>query len=160
MIRPARFADIPRLVDLLCMAHAASKYADRVGVSRKAAQALLQQAVQRHGGQHEGGSLVMVHERGGDLEGLFVGVLDRVYHIGDKLQANDMYLFVTPKAAKLAASRLLDAYVAWADGNPKVDREDVKLSFTNALPGAERVESLYEKKGFRRCGAIYERAGQ
>lgn len=157
MIRPAKFVDIPRMVDLLCTAHAESKYAARMGVSRKAAHTLLQQAVQRHGGQHEGGTLVMVAEKGGEVEGLMVGTLNRVYFIGDKLEAQDVFLFVTPQADKRDASRLLDAYLEWADGNPKVDFEDVKLSHTDALPGAERVAKLYAKKGFRRCGAIYER---
>ena len=160
MIRAAKFVDIPRMVELLCLAHAASKYAGRVPVSQSAAHTLLQQAVTRHGGQHAGGALVMVAEVDGEVQGLMVGALTRVYEIGEKLQANDLFLFVTPAAGKTDASRLLDAYIEWADANPKVDREDVKLSYTDALPGGERVEAMYAKKGFRRCGAIFERAGE
>jgi len=160
MIRRATFSDIPRMVELLCEAHAASKFAARVGVSRKAAHTLLQQAVTRNGGTNDGGTIVLVAEHAGVLEGLFVGVLNRVYFIGDKLEANDMYLFVTPSAGRADASKMIDGYLEWADANPKVDRQDVKLSYTDALPGAARVGRLYAKKGFRRAGEIFERAAQ
>jgi len=155
MIRAAKFSDIPRMVDLLHEMHAASKYAGKVDVSRKAAHALMQQCVTRHGGQHEGGALVMVAEHDGQVEGFIVGMLDRVYHIGDRLASNDVYLYVTDAASKLDVRRLLDAYVEWASGNPKVF--EIRLSWTDTMEGAEKIGDLYEKMGFRRCGAIYER---
>lgn len=158
MIRAATFSDIPRVVDLLVEMQAESKYAGRVDVSRKTAHALMQQCVRRHGGQHDGGSLVMVAEHGDQVEGFIVGLLDRVYHIGDRLAANDVFLHVTERAAKTDVRRLLDAYVKWASDNPKV--EEIRLSWTDTMAGAEKIGDLYEKMGFRRCGAIYERAGQ
>lgn len=155
MIRAAKFSDIPRIVDLLHEMHAASKYAGKVDVSRKAAHALMQQCVTRHGGLHEGGALVMVAEHDGQVEGFIVGMLDRVYHIGDRLASNDVYLYVTEAASKLDVRRLLDAYVEWAAGNPKVF--EIRLSWTDTMEGAEKIGDLYKKMGFRRCGAIYER---
>lgn len=155
MIRSAKFADIPQLVDLLCEMHLASKYAGKVGVSRKAAQALLQQCITRHGGQHEGGALVTVIEVAGEVQAFIVGMLDRVYHIGDRLAANDVYLYARPVAGVTAARRLLKAYVAWAEANPKVF--EIRLSWTDTMEGADRIGDVYEKMGFRRCGAIYER---
>jgi RimJ/RimL family protein N-acetyltransferase len=156
MIRPAKFVDIPRLVDLLCEMHAESRYAGKVEISRKAAHTLLQQCVTRHGGQHEGGALVMVAEHEGSVEGFMVGMLDRIYHVGDMLAAIDVYLYATAAAPKMTPRRLLDAYVAWASENPKVF--EIRLSWTDTMEGAERIGAVYEKMGFRRCGAIYERA--
>jgi hypothetical protein len=155
MIRAARFADIPRLTDLLCEMHDHSKYAGVVEVSRPAAQGLLQNAIRRHDGEHDGGALVMVDEQAGEIEGFIVGVLNRVYLIGDKLAANDLFLHTTGKAGGLSALKLLAAYVAWADRNPKV--HEIKLSWTDTMPGAERIGMVYERMGFARCGAIYER---
>lgn len=155
MIRPAKFVDIPRLVDLLCEMHGASKYAGTVDVDRKAAHTLMQQCVTRHGGKHEGAALVMVAEHEGQIEGFVVGLLDRVYHIGTKLAANDVYLHVTEKGRPRDVRRLLDAYVAWAAENPKV--AEIRLSWTDTMEGAEKIDGLYKRMGFRRCGAIYER---
>jgi hypothetical protein len=156
MIRPATFSDIPRLADLLEEMHAASKYAGRVNVDRRAACALLQQCVTRHNGKHEGGAFVMVTETAGQVEGFMVGLLDRVYHIGDKLAANDVFLHASTKASKSAARALFAAYVSWAAENPKV--VEIRASWTDALPGAERIAFMYQKVGFRRCGEIFERA--
>ena len=51
--------------------------------------------------------------------------------------------------------RLFDAYVEWAATNPKV--VEIKASHTDATSDGERMGALYERKGFRRCGAIYEK---
>lgn len=82
------------------------------------------------------------------------GVLDRVYHIGDRLTANDVYLYVRPTARAAHSLQLIDAYLRWATGNPKVI--EIKLSWTDALPGAARIGELYGRKGFHRIGEIYE----
>jgi RimJ/RimL family protein N-acetyltransferase len=156
MIRPATFSEIPRLVDLLEEMCAESKYAGRVNVDRRAAGALLQQCVTRHNGKHEGGAWVMVDDRDGIAEGFMVGLLDRVYHIGDKLSAKDIYLHATKRAGQASALRLFRSYVDWAASNPKVI--EINGSWTDALPGAERIALVYQKLGFRKCGEIFERA--
>lgn len=155
MIRGARFSDVPRIVDLLCEMHLASKYAGKVDVSRKAAHALIQQCVTRHGGLHEGGALVVVAEHDGTVEGFMVGMLDRVYHIGDRLAANDVFLHVTDKASKLDVGRLFKEYMSWAASNPKV--HEIRASWTDTMEGASDIGKLYECNGFRQCGAIYEK---
>lgn len=155
MIRPSKFSDIPRIVDLLVEMHGASKYAGKVDVDRRAAHALLQQCVTRNGGLHEGGALVNVVEHKGTVEGFMVGMLDRVYHIGAKLSAKDVYLYVTPAASKLDARRLIKAYVRWAVENPKVF--EINLSWTDTMEDAEKIGDLYNALGFRKCGEIFER---
>lgn len=156
MIRPAKFVDIMVLVDLMEEMHAVSRFAGKVGVDRKAAQSLMQQAIQRNGGTNDGGAFVAVAEQDGKIEGFIVGALGRLYLIGDRLEASDLFLYVTPRAGKLDARRLFRAYLDWGWTNPRVYR--VLASHTDAVLGDdERVGMMYQGEGFHRIGAIYER---
>lgn len=158
-MRAACATDLPRLFELLLEMQANSKYAGDVEVDRQVARSLLLQSVARHGGRHQGGTCVFVVERDGVIEGFIIGILDRVYHIGNRLSANDLYLYVTPRAPRGAASRLIDAYVQWALDNPKV--ADIKLSWTDVMGvDASKIERLFARKEFRRAGGIWERAGR
>jgi hypothetical protein len=97
----------------------------------------------------------MVAEKDGEIEGFFYGALDRVYHVGKRLMANDAFLYMTEKADPRDLLKLLHAYVDWAEHNPKVAM--IKFSWTDALPGAERMAMVYERLGFERAGEIFER---
>lgn len=153
MIRTADLSDLPRLYELLCDAHENSKYAGHVEVHDKTARGLLMHCVQRQG-LNNGSTNVKVVERDSVVEGFMIGILDRVYHIGDRLQANDMFLVCTKSAGITAASRLLDDYIEWASNNPKV--YEIKLSWTDALGvDSNQIELLYAKKGFVSCGGIW-----
>ena len=154
-LRAARFADIPRIVELMGEMHEASKYAELDTVDEQAAHRLIAQCVQRHGHKHDGGSFVTVIEKDGQIEGFVVGILDRVYHIGKHLSANDVFLFCSSKAAPASGLALFKAYLNWAMAIPKV--RVIKASWTDAVPGAERMAQVYEKKGFTRTGEIFER---
>lgn len=155
MIRPAKFVDVPRIVELLTEMHAVSRYKDRVGVNHKVAHNLAAQCIQKHGGTHDGGSLVYVAERDGVVEGVMIGMLDRVYHIGDMLMANDVFLYCSPRAYPMDMPKLFDAYMQWAQENPRV--YEIGASWTDVADGAERIEAMYERKGFRKAGAIWKR---
>lgn len=155
MIRPAKFFDTVRIVELMDEMHARSRYKDVDVVDAKHARSLVAQFIHRHGGQHDGGSYAMVSVRDQKVEGFILGILDRTYHIGKKLMAQDVLLYLSDKADKLDAQRLLDGYIKWAADNPKV--VEIKLSWTDAIPAAAAIEALYERKGFRRCGAIWTR---
>lgn len=154
MIRPAKFADVPRIVELLCEAHAKSRYAAVTPVNEQAAHRLVAGCVQRHGHTTVGGSLVMVWEIDGEVTGMIIGVIDRIYHIGEKLSANDLYLY-SQGGQSLPAIMLFNAYMDWALGNPNV--AEVHASWTDALPDAERVITIYKRCGFERCGEIWKR---
>jgi hypothetical protein len=161
MIRAAKFADIPALSTMMLEMHAASKYAGVVDVDVQHARGMLMAMIQRHGGKHDGGTLVNVAiNADGEIGGFMIGLLDRVYHIGAKLAAKDAFLYVRQQkaAGALTVSRLIDAYLAWATSNPKV--HEINLSWTDTVPGAERIDALYVSKGFTRCGAIYERGAR
>jgi len=155
MIRPAKFVDIPRIVELMVEMQAASKYRDISDVDERAAHNLVAHCVQRNGHTTDGGAWVTVVEFRGVVEGFMMGVLGRVYHIGKRLNADDAFLHCTKRAPRSAMTRLFDGYLKWAIDNPRV--ATIKASWTDALPGASRMSKLYGKKGFVRVGEIWER---
>lgn len=153
-LRAATFQDIPRVAIMLHELHAASKYHDRVGISDKAMQDVLMAAV---AGQNQHGpqaSFFQLSERDGQPIGFMVGTLTRVYHVGDKLVANDLFLYVRPRARASHTFELIDAYVAWAKANRKVC--EIALSWNDALPGAERIADVYRRRGFAKNGELFE----
>jgi len=154
-LRPARMIDTPRLVELLIESHAGSRYAGVVDVDAAYARKLIAQFIQRSPGSHDGGTMVAVVEDEGKIVGFVAGILDRVYHIGTKLAANDVFLVTTKGAPARAARQLMAAYITWAQGVP--DCAELRMSWTDALPSGERIHKAYERMGFRHCGGIYTR---
>lgn len=154
MIRPARFQDLPALAAMLREMHAASKYAGRVAISEKRMESALLGMIAGQAQNGAGAAFCRIAEQDAAPCAFMAGLLDPVYHIGDRLTANDVYLYARPGSGS-AATRLVRAYVEWAAANPRV--VEIKLSWTDALPGAGRIGALYERLGFRRAGGIYER---
>ena len=154
--RPIKMSDLPAVFDMLIEMHGLSKYAGDVDVDPVAAKALLMQAAQRHGGSNNGSTHFMVAEEGGKIVGFMVGALQRLYLIGNRLEAMDLFLYAKKTASAKVAVKLLDSYIEWASSCPKV--ASIKLSYTNTLGvDGERLGALYERKGFERHGAIYEK---
>lgn len=159
MMRPARFIDTPRIVELLIAQQKRSRFADAVAVDEGHARKLVSAMIQRHGGIHDGATCCYVIESDeGIVEAFIFGMLDRVYHIGDMLTAIDVFLVCTEKAPLTAMQRLLSAYMDWAQANPKVF--EIQLSWTDALPTGERMAALYERKGFVKSGEIFRRSNE
>ena len=155
-MRPARTIEAFALVELLREQHARSRYAGLVEIDPTYARRMLSQAIQRNGHTHDGGALVNVIEgEDGSIVAFMVGVLNRVYHIGTALCAQDMFLVASDRAPATASRRLLKAYIDWAAANPRV--LEIILSHTDALPEGERMGQVYERLGFQRCGGIYRR---
>jgi hypothetical protein len=155
-IRPARLGDLFAIVDLLVEKQAQSIYAGHVEVDRPVARKTLATFIQRHGGMHSGGTcLFVVEDAKGVVRGFCAGMLDRVYLVGDKLVAQDVFLVAGKGTPANTASRLIDAYLGWAMSVPEVF--EINLSLTDALPQGPRVEKLYRARGFEPCGAIYRR---
>ena len=155
MVRNAKFGDIPRLTELLEQGHRRSKYRDRASVDIKETKLLLVQAIQRHGLTTAGGSCVFVSEHDGAVDGFIAGLLDRVYHIGNKLSASDFFFYVAPGGSPTSAGSLADAYIDWALGIEAVIV--IQLAATDIIQNYERAAALYRRKGFIQTGVIYER---
>lgn len=140
--------------------HAGSKYKlAEIDVDATTAKSILRDGVMRSGGLHNGSTLLNVVERDGVIEGFMLGILQRVYSIGNRLEAQDFWLYCTPHAPHGAVPRLLDAYIEWADTNPKV--AEITLSWTDAMNvDGGKLGRLYHRKGFRCCGEIWKRTSQ
>lgn len=160
MIRPATLSDLPRLLELVLEMHASSEFPARmIGVDEITTRSILMDGVMRNGRTNNGGTLLNVVERDGAVEGFMLGILQRVYHICNRLEAQDFWLYCSKKAPARASERLIDAYIEWAQANPKV--ADIMLSWTNVVGvKGEKLGRLYKRKGFERVGEIWKRAGQ
>ena len=154
MIRAARHQDIPAILAMLHEMHAASKYAGRVEISDKAAEGLLTSAVAMSGQRGPQGTHVVIAEKDGEAVGFMVGSLDRVYHIGNKLTANDVFLFVRPGNGIRPVLALIDSYVAWASSIRAV--VEIMLSWSDTMTGAAAIAPLYARKGFIKTGEMFE----
>jgi len=156
IVRRARTTDVFGMVGLLVEQQARSRYAGEVEVDEPYTRKLLAQAIQRNGGQTDGSSLVnVIEDDDGQIEAFMVGVLNRVYFIGNRLCAQDMFLVARDGASILASRRLMAAYIEWATSNPNV--HEIFLSHTDALPEGDRMASIYSKMGFQLCGGIFRR---
>ena len=160
MLRPAILSDLPRLFELILAMHAGSKYAEReIDVDATTAKSILMDGVLRNGGLHNGSTLLNVVEKDGRVEGFMLGILQRVYSIGNRLEAQDFWLYCTAHAPSASVHKLIDAYLAWAEDNPKV--AEITLSWTNAMQvDGAKLGRLYHRKGFRCCGEIWKRISQ
>lgn len=154
MIRPAKMADIMRLVELLHELHKKSKYRDFVEIDKKAAREVFEVGILRNNFTNAGGTFVIVSVADQKVEGFFYGVLDRVYHVGKQLSAKDVYFYMSPKANKTDAPQMFDAYLGWARRNPKV--VEINASWTDVTDSTWRIGDFYIARGMRECGRIYE----
>ena len=154
MIRPAKFVDTPRLVQMLVELQPRTRFA-HVPVDEAYAKAVIGPLIGRNGNTTVGGTLVQVWEEESRVRGFIAGFLDRVYGIGRRLWASDQFLVVEPDADPRAMPALLAAYVTWADGNPLV--EETRLSWSDATPDGARMGAIFERMGFQECGRAYRR---
>lgn len=159
-IRRASHTDMNRLYELVEELHAASEYPAReIDLSPRAVRELFQAALAHNGHTGSGGTLLNLYEKDGKAVGFMLGGLQRVYHICNRLEAQDFFLYCSPEAPARASSQLLDAFIEWALGNPKV--ADIVLS-SNDVAGAdpEKLGKMFARKGFTKRGEIWKRTGQ
>lgn len=156
LIRRAVPAEAPILTQLLVERHADTRYAGYVAIEQPLARKLIANAIHRHGGTHDGATFVMVAEGDDGIDAFVMGVLNRVYHVGTMLAAQDVFLIGRKECSPRALNGLMDAYIEWGLSNPRVF--EVMASWIDTIPGAERMDAAYRRKGFTKCGAIYRRA--
>jgi hypothetical protein len=156
MIRAAKSVDAFALADLLEQTYARSRYMGKVGFNHDIARKLFAMAAQRHGGTNDGATFLMVAEdSAGEIDAFMLGSLSRIYMVGEMLAASDVFLIGRQHCDPRAMSQLIDAYLAWADANPKVF--EIGLSWADTVPGHERVTLGFERRGFALCGKTYRR---
>lgn len=152
MIRPATFTDAPALMGLIRAQHERSKYAGRCRIAEPALEHLVTAMIAQQGQIGPQGSCVLIAEKNGKPVGFIAGILDRVYAIGAKLAAHDLF-FVNEGGSVADTLKLLDGYVAWARSIRAV--LEIRVSWTDTVPGADRVSRLYGRKGFAKCGEVF-----
>ena len=152
MIRPAKFADIPALEKILHATHARSKYAGRSGINQKALEQMLTGLV---AGQNQNGpsaTFMVVSEKQGKVVGFMAASLGRIYNIGEKLCASDLFL-ISETSNRADTNKMIDAYIEWASANPKVI--EIGLSWSDTISKGELAKNLYMRRGFTLSGETY-----
>ena len=158
MIRPAKFIDIPEIVALLHRAFLRSHYArDGVGeIDVKEAKRLLVESIRRHGLIGIGGTYVMVSETAGMIRGLILGTLHRVYSIGNRLMATDLFWVADEDVEPADPYRLMKGMIEWASAAPAV--AEIRCGTTAAIavdPGAAGV--ILKRLGLVEYGNLYRK---
>jgi len=154
-VRTAKFTDIPAILSMLEEMYEKSVYKGRDEIEPREARRLITTSLQRHGQMGPGGACVFVCGPEGAANGFIIGILDRIYHIGKKLMATDLYWYASDDASRKDAIALFDTYCVWADTNPRV--LEIKPGATDAVGDYRRTEIIFKRKGFRQCGSIWVR---
>lgn len=156
MIRRATFSDIPRIIDFLAFEYEKTHYA-RTGVCQidaNEAKLFLRNAIHRHGYKHIGATWVEVAEApGGLISGLIVGTLHRVYTIGNKLMATDLFWVVNAFSSPSDAVALMRNMHTWAWSCPDVI--EIRCGATAIIQNPERASQLFAALGMEPYGNIY-----
>lgn len=156
-IRDANFSDIPQMLELILYGYGRSHYAKdcRVKVDEKYTKGLLVKGIQRHGHKTGGGCFAQVAENECGVTGLVVGTLNRVYGIGDKLMASDLFwVSRTGVADPTDAPRLMRNMVEWARSNPEVI--EIICAVTSVVEDDPRRPGLIlERLGMKHYGGIW-----
>lgn len=158
MVRDARFTDIPAIVWLLQDAMARSHYSSggmgEIDVTET--KRLLVTAIQRHGHKTGGACWVQVAETNGVVTGLILGTLARVYSIGTKLYATDLFWLTSPAAEPRDGIKLMRGMVRWAESCPHV--VEIKCGTVEAINGdAGRAGKVLQRLGMTPYGAIFRK---
>lgn len=145
MIRPATFADIPLLIELGAMLHRESpRYSGTPWVPAKVG-ALLEVLI-------DGGGVVFVAERGGEIVGGLAGGVAREW-FNDELYGHDYSVFVRPDARAGAghAWKLMLAFQAWCRAK---GARYIAVGITTAIQ-LDGTTRMYERMGFKQSGNLF-----
>jgi hypothetical protein len=154
-VRAAKFTDIPQMVLLLEEGYRRSIYAGKATFDVLEAKRLIATALQRHGHTNLNGSLVIVSEAAGIVDGLLIGILDNVYPCLKELVATDLLFIQSEHANPRDGILMLKNLIAWAEANPKVI--EIHLGVASTVGDWERTAQLYERLGLERCGAMFRK---
>jgi len=154
-VRKPIAVDFPAAAAVLVESHGRSIYADRDTVDMIRLKQTFLDALHRHGQRNCGATYINVAERDGVIVGIIIGWLERVYHIGTKLMATDLFYVPSPACSDRDAITLFRNFEEWATENPAVI--EIKLGLTNALGDYGRTEAMYLRMGYEPAGAMYEK---
>lgn len=151
-VRPARFADIPRLTDLMIELHARSRYR-RYALQTDDFKKLCVETIRRHGPF----ASLFVSVGGEEVTGFLIGLTEEIYGLLRERYATDLFFYVTPRSPARHCLELFTAYLAWASEAPRVI--EVRNGAVDAVEGMdpEKTAAIYRRFGLRREGVIYRK---
>ena len=155
MIRPGTSTDAFALVGILKERMPDTRYAGHCSIDELAARRMFAQAAQRHGGTTDGSFFLMVNERDDEIDAFVLGSLGRIYFVFDKLGASDLFLLGRRSASPRVLMRLFDAYVEWAENNPRV--YEIGASWADTIPGNDGIIAAFGRRGFQLCSQTFRR---
>lgn len=145
--RLARSMDTFAALDIVKERYPDTRYFGKVGIDEALARKVFAHAAQRNGGTTDGAMLLSVAVEDDDVpQAFFLGSLSRIYMFGDMLGASDTMLLGRKDCDPRALNLLLDDYLGWAFGNPRVF--EAGLSWSDTVPGNEAIIAAYERRGF------------
>lgn len=156
MIRDANFTDIPAIAGLLADRYRLTHYAKdgTADIDIAEAKRLLVASLHRHGHKNGGGTWVQVSETNGMITGLILGTLQRVYAIGNKLMATDLFWVVNGNADPMDAIRLMQSMIAWAKSSPHcIEVHCGTTAIINDNP--EDAGKILDRLGLKKYGTIH-----
>lgn len=154
MIRNAKYADIHAMTRFLQACHARSHYAGSVvQVDVDETKRLLGAGLGRHGHKGIGACWLQVADNDGSIDGLMYATLARVYSIGDKLMATDLFWATNDHAQPTDALVLMRNMIAWAKSCPLV--VEVHIAASAVITDRPSVGRLLKTMGMSDYGAIY-----
>lgn len=144
MIRLATKDDLPRLLALGKEMHEESNYAD-FNYCPGNVELML-------GSLIDGGGVIFVAERNGEVIGGIAGMVYSPFFTTDKI-ATDLGLFIAKTTRGLmAAPMLVKMFTQWAEVQPGVKQIRPGISLGGKVDG---VSKLYERCGFKPVGAVF-----
>ena len=154
MIRRATLSDVGAMVDVLRYTHARSIYAGKVALDERKANAVIVNAITRHGFKTESGTWCMVSERDGEIDGLIIGALQPVYQIlADLCTASDLFWVTTAKASARDKVGLMLSFVDWAKAHRKVF--DIICATPPTAGDPEKAGKIMRALGFEAFGGLW-----
>lgn len=153
-VRDAEFSDVAIILELLEEGKEAGSYRD-YHIDMNVAKQLIFGTLQRTKVKGDGGTCVFVWDDDG-VQGVLIGVTERIYHIGKEFRATDIFFYITQSYNDPDAFRsLLKEFERWAWSNSRVRKID--LGVTNVFGDPERLARIYERFGYNRSGVMLEK---
>lgn len=152
-VRRANHVDTPALVRIMERALDRSIYKGVGTFDELTAKSLIAQSIQRHGHTNLGGCLVLVSEHESEIKGFIIGVIDHVYPGYKERMATDLLFLCEEGTPPGDPATMLKELAEW--GLSGKDVIEIHLGVSGAIGDPERTAKLYERAGFKRCGAMF-----
>jgi len=155
VIRNGKATDIPALIAFMQMGYERTHYARERNVHIDVAEAkkLFAVAAMRHGHLSLGATWFQVAETNGIITGLILGSLARVYVIGNKLMASDLFWTVNELAEPSDAMALMAGMIEWAKRSPEC--VEIRCGTTAIMGDPAKAGVLLRRAGMSPYGSIY-----